>query len=356
MPRKRKAPQSDHCDPPTLKPGRPQRVYGIKDAVKLVSFMSITAFKVDMVLRVLILIRVELLTRLLLSIYTNYILLNFSQVIHNKLKLHQALRACYIDDQFTIQTLHYHVQMARKHASSLSSAEDDEENDDVQRRHEGKVVELSSRPPGDASTTISPLTDEAPETTIFTSLSQPLVSQQQAAVEAPLQLLPVENEAAVQPERVILVTRRRSAKQASEARLEAKIQRAEYDCRYKLAFKAATDLLHRRRHENENDIICELFGSVKGLVVHLNEKYNLNGKRKLSVTTLYRAIRLGKIGQSSPSKRGPTPKIPNILLDVVASHSEVSQVGNGGELRGRDIKRIMGAAVLGTLHENKFCS
>ena len=351
MPTKRKAHQSDHCDPPTLKPGRPQRVYGIKDAVKLVSLMSITAFKVDMVLRVLILIRVELLTRLLLSIYTNYILLNFSQVIHNKLKLHQALRACYIDDQFTIQTLHYHVQMARKHASSLSSAK--EENDDVQRRHEGKVVELSR--PGDASTTISPLTDEASETTIFTSLSQPLVPQQRAAVEAPPQLLPVENEAgAVQPERVILVTRRRSAKQASEARLEAKIQRAEYDCRYKLAFKAATDLLHRRRHENENDIICELFGSVKGLVVHLNEKYNLNGKRKLSVTTLYRAIRLGKTGQSSPSKRGPTPKIPNILLDVVASHSEVSQVGNGGELRGRDIKRIMGAAVLGTLHENKF--
>ena len=33
----------------------------------------------------------------------------------------------------------------------------------------------------------------------------------------------------------------------------------------------------------------------------------------------------------------------------------MSQVGNGGELRGRDIKRIMGAAVsMGTLCENKF--
>ena len=349
MPRKRKAHQSDHYDPPTLKPGRPQRVYGIKDAVKLVSLMSITAFKVDMVLRVLILIRVELLTHFLLSLYTNYILLNFSQVIHNKLKLHQALRACYIDDQFTVQTLHYHVQMARKQAS-LSYAEE-EENDVFHQRHKGKVVELSR--PGDASTTISPLTDDPPETTMtFTSLlSQPLV--QMGAEEAPPQL-PVENRAAAQPERVILVRRRRSAKQASEARLEAKMQQVEYDCRYKMAFKAATDLLHRRRHENENDIISELFGSVKGLVVHLNEKYNLNGKRKLSVTTLYRAIRLGKIGQSSPSKRGPTPKIPTILLDVVASHSEVSQVGNGGELRGRDIKRIMGAAVLGTIHENKF--
>ena len=158
MPRKRKAHQSDHCDPPTLKPGRPQQVYGIKDAVKLVSLMSITAFKVDMVLRVLILIRVELLTHFLLSLYTNNILLNFSQVIHNKLKLHQALRACYIDDQFTVQTLHYHVQMARKQVS-LSYAE--EENDVIHWRHEGKVVELSR--PGDASTTISPLTDD-PET------------------------------------------------------------------------------------------------------------------------------------------------------------------------------------------------
>jgi hypothetical protein len=35
-------------------------------------------------------------------------------------------------------------------------------------------------------------------------------------------------------------------------------------------------------------------------------------------------------------------------------HLEVSQVGNGGELTGRDLKRIMGAAVLGTLYEIKF--
>jgi hypothetical protein len=53
-------------------------------------------------------------------------------------------------------------------------------------------------------------------------------------------------------------------------------------------------------------------------------------------------------------KRGPAKKIPDILLDVVACHTGVSQVGDGGELRGRDIKRIMNAAVIGTKFENKF--
>jgi hypothetical protein len=53
-------------------------------------------------------------------------------------------------------------------------------------------------------------------------------------------------------------------------------------------------------------------------------------------------------------KRRPASKIPDILLDVVASHTEASQVGDGGELRGRDIKRIMKAAVMGTKFDNQF--
>ena len=53
-------------------------------------------------------------------------------------------------------------------------------------------------------------------------------------------------------------------------------------------------------------------------------------------------------------KRGPVPKIPDVLLDVCALHSEVSQVGEGGELRGKDFKRLLGAAVLGTRYENEF--
>jgi hypothetical protein len=53
-------------------------------------------------------------------------------------------------------------------------------------------------------------------------------------------------------------------------------------------------------------------------------------------------------------KRGPAYKISDILLDVVACHTEASQVGDGGELRGRDIKRIMKAAVMGTKFDNQF--
>ena len=146
---------------------------------------------------------------------------------------------------------------------------------------------------------------------------------------------------------------RRSAKQASEARLKAMKQHEDYNWRFKMAFKAGTDLLHRRIEATTSDTVSE-FGSVDSLVVHLNEKYCLlNGKRKLSKSTLYRALRQGRVGRS-PSKRGPPPKIPDILLDVVASHSEVSQVGDAGELRGRDFKRMIGAAVLGTRYERKF--
>jgi hypothetical protein len=61
-------------------------------------------------------------------------------------------------------------------------------------------------------------------------------------------------------------------------------------------------------------------------------------------------VKAGHVGVS-PLKRGPPPKIPDILLDVVATHLEVSQVGNGGELRGRDIKRMLKAAVMGTKFE-----
>ena len=61
----------------------------------------------------------------------------------------------------------------------------------------------------------------------------------------------------------------------------------------------------------------------------------------------------GNIGVS-PCKKGPPTKIPELLLDLAATHSEVSEVGNGGELRGRDFKRLIGAAVLGTQYESQF--
>jgi hypothetical protein len=56
----------------------------------------------------------------------------------------------------------------------------------------------------------------------------------------------------------------------------------------------------------------------------------------------------------SPKTRGPIPRIPNELLEVVATHKEVSQVSYGGELRGHNIKRLSGAATVGTQYEEQF--
>jgi hypothetical protein len=92
------------------------------------------------------------------------------------------------------------------------------------------------------------------------------------------------------------------------------------------------------------------------MVARLNHKYNLTGggKKKLSRTNIYRAVQQGKVGFTSPCKRGPPPRIPQTLLDVVATHSEVCQVGRCGELRGKDFKLLIGAAVLDTKYENEF--
>jgi hypothetical protein len=90
--------------------------------------------------------------------------------------------------------------------------------------------------------------------------------------------------------------------------------------------------------------------TVQQVVTRLNSKFNLNRKRKLSQTTV---INKGNEGISPPN-RGPRTKIPDLLLDVTATYSEVCQVGSGGELREPEIKRLLGAAVLGTKYDNKF--
>ncbi len=64
-------------------------------------------------------------------------------------------------------------------------------------------------------------------------------------------------------------------------------------------------------------------------------------------------MRRGHAG-ASPLKRGPAPRIPDIFMDVVVTHTKVSQVGDGGELRGSDIKRLINAAVMGTKFDRKF--
>jgi hypothetical protein len=80
----------------------------------------------------------------------------------------------------------------------------------------------------------------------------------------------------------------------------------------------------------------------------------LNGtKKKLTRSTVYRALARDDIGKS-PLKKWPPIKILDALLEVGAVRTEICQVGEAGELQGRDIKRHIGAAVLGTEFHDKF--
>ena len=94
---------------------------------------------------------------------------------------------------------------------------------------------------------------------------------------------------------------------------------------------------------------------VQGICDRLNAKYGLKKDRakkhkELTRTTVYQYVKDGLAGKS-PKKRGPPPVIPNALLSVLAKHAEVCQVGDG-ELRGKDMRRLIGASKLGTEHEH----
>ncbi|KAI2493647.1 hypothetical protein MHU86_20900 [Fragilaria crotonensis] len=131
---------------------------------------------------------------------------------------------------------------------------------------------------------------------------------------------------------------RRSSKQVSIALLADKRSKADYDRRYKAAFKDATNLVAGKASPE----------SVQSMRLRLNNAYGLTGK-KLTRSTVYQATKDGLAG-TSPKKKGPRSKIPDKLLEVVATHAEVCQVGDG-ELKGLDIKRLIGASIVGTRHE-----
>ena len=103
----------------------------------------------------------------------------------------------------------------------------------------------------------------------------------------------------------------------------------EYSARFKAAFKEATEAIAAK----ENSRCTE---SIPSLVAKLSSTYNLNGKRKLTRSILCRAVQHGNIGLR-PCKKEPSTEIPDLLLDITSTHSKVSQFGNGGELRGREV-------------------
>ena len=72
---------------------------------------------------------------------------------------------------------------------------------------------------------------------------------------------------------------------------------------------------------------------VQGICDRLNMKYGLKNdkakkQKELTRTTVYQYVKDGLAGKS-PTKRGLPPLIPAVLLDIVAKHAEVCQVGDG---------------------------
>jgi hypothetical protein len=239
----------------------------------------------------------------------------------NKLQLDQALWACRLHNSVSILTLQYRVNVQREAIEALQLKEQEGSAANTSGfaasgRH--NPIEIISVDDGSGGE-FSPLT-EGSGASVYTVLSSSRASSQSSQKSKT----------------------RKTVKQASAARLEKKLSKDDYDRRYKIAFKESTNLLANEEH----------LEPVQKMVGRLNELHNLDGKKKLTKSTVYRAVKAGMVGQS-PLKKGPPSKIPDILLQVAATHSEVSQVGDG-ELKGRNIKRLIGASVLGTPYHGTF--
>ena len=253
-------------------------------------------------------------------------------MIVNNLNVEMAMAACHLDGAIPITTVYSRVAVARERGTydvlklreeqeirRLVIAIDDSDNPVCDNSRVGS----SRRDP-----TISPVTMESStneESTATTGDNSSGSSKKSKQVF------------------------RKSPRQASTARLKTKIVKTEYDMRYKAAFKEITNL-----------VAAAVAGTipsepVKCICDRLNEKFGLvsgPGKKQLTRSTIYQAAKDGLAGQS-PKKRGPAPIIPDTLLKVLATHAEVCQVGDG-ELRGKDMQRLIGASKLGTEYEHQF--
>lgn len=227
-------------------------------------------------------------------------------MIVNELKLDQALGACGLHGTIPYTTLSYRVRTARKRGTY---------NDELAKKI-GTVVEVSHEDASVLSRNISPVTMKS-----LSSDSTPAASTATSSVSSS----------------------RKSSRQVSLARLESKRCKTDYDGRYKAAFKDATNLVSANARTEP----------VHSILHRLNAQFKLDGRgKKLTRSTVYEATKNGLAGQS-PKKRGPAPKVPSDFVALVATHAEVCQVGNG-ELKGRDVKRLIGASMVGTRHEHAF--
>jgi len=375
MSMKRKPLQNCKNPPVVVKRGRKKKAYTVDDAVKLVSLIAQVASEVDMVSRDLRRNFVKKLTHYKFLVYAIYVLrLKKSKVSGvNKITIDEALRAYGLQGKVTKQAVSYKLVKFRE---SYSAAQ-----------REGKIIFIPDEEElEEGGTKISSLTADNPASSSSSSStcngggrgrcnhelcrnckstgvrsSSQAVDAVTAATSTSSGTLTTPGTSHSMAVRSQARTRssltRRSSRQAGAARLDAKQERMDYDFRFKCAFKEATGLLaqHQQRDKQQGKQQREKREeTTAAMALRLNRKYNLNGRRKLTRSTLYRAVLQGKVGESSPCKKGPPTQIPDVLLDVVASHSEVCQVGRNGELRGKDFKVIIGAAILDTRYEKRF--
>ena len=308
------------------KKGRPNKSYGIKDAVKLVSgLFAIISQSLPCSVRIFR-VRFIISGGRTFAFYTHFVLIIFSQVVDHRIQLDQALWACRLHNRVNIQTLHYRVQKELK-----LRIEQWEAANPALPRQEGMIIAI---PPNEDRVVVEQ------EDTSGRSGASPLTETDESTERSSA----LTNSTATTKSTRKKRRSRRSPRQVSEARLDAKVEREDLNQRYKAAFKQATLLMSDALHDE----------SVTLIIKRLNTKHNLIGTKKtLTRSTLYRAVSKGSHGETSPAKKGPAEKIPGVLLNVAVAHTQVSQCGDG-EMRGREIKRLIGAAIVGTEYNNKF--
>jgi hypothetical protein len=316
---------------------------------------------------------------------TNCIAIFFDvQVVDNKLPLEQAIYACQLQDEVKVQKLHYHVKRELQ-TRAACFGQQEYGNDGKNQRHD--VIFIDQDDACDIGG-ISPLTlneeslkDNEDIGTEFLEVPRPAAatgasssSTTSSKTNSNTTDTSTRTDDDALPPSCIDETSssagaggcgknkkkkkeggqtrknkwRQTSRQASESRLQEKVERDEYYKRYSAAFKRGTELLF----ESMGTVKISGYEPADQIVARLNSEFNLNGKKRLSKSTLYRSIGKGMVG-ASPCKKGPRIKIPNVLLKAVALHTQVSQVG-AGELNGKGIKRVIRAAILGTEYEDKF--
>ena len=205
----------------------------------------------------------------------------------------QALRACLLEDKINVHTLRYHVQKEREKQEGKENADS----------REGSVILIDDDE--SSGKEFSPLTVESDGATSTSSVS---VSSKVAASSSTSTASSCKKS-------------RASSKQASQKRLSDKISKDEYEDRYKVAFKEATVIVAEGGIQE----------TVRAMIARLNHKHDLTGAKKLTKSTVYRQARSGLAG-TSPKKMGPPSKIPTVFLECLATHTQVSQAGDGGVL------------------------